>query len=133
MLSASEILQRVSRWFPGESGRQLYNVLVSIAALPQNFATAAPTVASVAGLITLTAPVTIVSGALAITGINVPPSLSFGTTPAGYGGRLTIIPTGAFTWTTATNIAVAGTAVVGKALDFTYDSVTNKWYPSYVA
>jgi hypothetical protein len=132
MLSPIEVLQRVSRWFPGEAGRQLIQVINSISIQPQTFASAAPTVASVAGLITLTAPVTIVSGALAITGINVPASISSGANPTGYGGKITVIPTGAFTWTTATNIAVAGTAVVNRAIEFTYDSVTNKWYPSYV-
>ena len=48
------------------------------------------------------------------------------------GGTITLIPTGAFTWTTAGNIAVAGTAVVSKALIMTYDYGTGKWYPSYV-
>jgi hypothetical protein len=48
------------------------------------------------------------------------------------GGSITLIPTGAFTWTTAGNIAVAGTAVVNRALTMVYDSGTAKWYPSYV-
>ena len=48
------------------------------------------------------------------------------------GGTITLIPTGAFTWTTAGNIALAGTAVVSKALIMTYDYGTGKWYPSYV-
>jgi hypothetical protein len=42
------------------------------------------------------------------------------------------IPTGAFTWTTAGNIAVAGTAVVNRLVIFTYSATTAKWYPSYV-
>jgi len=66
-----------------------------------------------------------VTGALAITGITVP--------FVGFSGDIILIPTGAFTWTTATNIALAGTAVVGKALVFTYVPATNKWYPSYIA
>ena len=33
--------------------------------------------------------------------------------------------------TNAGNIAIATTAVVGKALTMTYDSTTTKWYPSY--
>jgi hypothetical protein len=48
------------------------------------------------------------------------------------GGAITLIPTGIFTWTTAGNIALAGTAVVSKALTMTYDATTTKWYPSYV-
>lgn len=66
-----------------------------------------------------------VTGALAITGITVP--------FVGFSGTVTFFPTGAFTWTVATNIALAGTAVVGKALDFHYNPVTQKWYPSYIA
>lgn len=51
---------------------------------------------------------------------------------AGFSGRITILPGGAFTWTAAGNIAVLGTAVVDKALDFVYDPIRAKWYPSYV-
>lgn len=82
------------------------------------------TMASPAGVITPNYEVTVVSGTNAITGITVP--------FAGFQGRVTFLPTGAFTWTDATNIVVAGTAVVGRALDFTYNPVTAKWYPSYV-
>jgi hypothetical protein len=45
---------------------------------------------------------------------------------------ITLIPTGAFTWTAAGNIAVLGTAVVNRALTLVYDATTTKWYPSYV-
>ena len=64
------------------------------------------------------------AGTAAMTGITVPYS--------SFSGRITIIPGGAFTWTNATNIAVAGTAVVNRALDFVYSPVSGKWYPSYV-
>lgn len=86
-----------------------------------------PDVPSVAGLLVLpaNAPYFRVSGALAITGITIP----FAT----FCGSIYIMPTGAFTWTTATNIALAGTAVVGKLLQFFYNPVTVKWYPSYIA
>ena len=47
------------------------------------------------------------------------------------GGQIVLIPTGIFTTTTAGNIALISTAVVGKALIMTYDSATAKWYPSY--
>jgi len=85
----------------------------------------APTIAS-ASTIAPTAAITFVSGTTAITGITVPSWMN-------NGGRITLIPTGIWTWTIATNIALAGTAVVGKALDFTYDAGTSKWYPSYIA
>lgn len=83
-------------------------------------------VASVAGVMPApTGFMTVVSGALAITGITLP--------FANFSGMICYIPTGVFTWTVATNIALAGTAVVGKALYFTYLPSTVKWYPSYIA
>lgn len=87
--------------------------------------TVGPDLASVAGVLTgITHRFHRVTGALAITGLTVPFN--------GFSGTVTFFPTGAFTWTNATNIAVAGTAVVSRALDFHYNPVTNKWYPSYV-
>lgn len=87
---------------------------------------AAPTIAS-AGTIAPTVAITFVSGVAAIATITAPSPISTG------GGTITLIPTGIFTWTTAGNIALAGTAVVGKALTMTYDTTTTKWYPSYTA
>lgn len=69
--------------------------------------------------------ITVVSGALAITGITIP--------YATFSGMIMMVPTGAFTWTVATNIALAGTAVVGKWLGMVYLPSTVKWYPSYIA
>jgi hypothetical protein len=46
------------------------------------------------------------------------------------GGHFTAIPTGIFTWTASGNIAVSGTAVVGKAIIFTWMPGLHKWYPS---
>ena len=86
---------------------------------------AAPTIAS-AATIAPTAPITFISGTAAVVTITAPAPISAG------GGTITFIPTGAFTWTTAGNIAVAGTAVVNRALTLTYDATTTKWYPSYV-
>lgn len=83
-----------------------------------------PDVASVAGVITLPYRYQIVSGALAVTGIALP--------AANWSGVIGVFPTGAFTWTNATNIAVAGTAVVSRYLEFVYNPVTAKFYPSYV-
>ena len=86
---------------------------------------AAPTIAS-ATTIAPTTPISFVSGTTAIVTITAPSPISAG------GGAVVLIPTGAFTWTTAGNIAVAGTAVVSRTLTMTYDATTTKWYPSYV-
>jgi hypothetical protein len=73
--------------------------------------------------ITPTGEIFHVTGTTAIVTINAPYT--------GFNGTITIIPDGIFTWTAAGNIALAGTAVVSKALTMTYDSTTVKWYPSY--
>jgi len=86
---------------------------------------AAPTIAS-ATTIAPTTPIVFVSGTTAIVNITAAAPISTG------GGTITLIPTGAFTWTAAGNIAVLGTAVVSRALTMTYDVTTAKWYPSYV-
>ena len=86
---------------------------------------AATTIAS-ASTIAPTKGVTFISGTAAV--VTITPDADLSST----GGTITLIPTGAFTWTTAGNIAVAGTAVVSRALTMTYDSGTSKWYPSYV-
>jgi hypothetical protein len=87
---------------------------------------AAPTIAS-ATTIAPTKPITFISGTTAVVTITAPSPISLG------GGSITFIPTGVFTWTTAGNIALAGTAVVSKALTLVYDVTTTKWYPSYTA
>jgi hypothetical protein len=86
---------------------------------------AAPTIAS-ATTIAPTTPIAFVSGTTAVVTITATAPISAG------GGTITLIPTGAFTWTAAGNIAVLGTAVVNRALTMTYDATTTKWYPSYV-
>lgn len=86
---------------------------------------AAPTIAS-ATTIAPTTPIAFVSGTTAVVTITAAAPISTG------GGTITLIPTGAFTWTAAGNIAVLGTAVVSRALTMTYDVTTTKWYPSYV-
>jgi hypothetical protein len=80
-------------------------------------------VASAAGLVTPSGPLFHITGALAITGFNIPLGFAY--------GSFTVIPDGAFTTTTANNIANASTGVVGKPLTFTYDANTAKFYPSY--
>jgi hypothetical protein len=82
-------------------------------------------VASAAGTITPSGPLFHVTGTAAITGFTLPIGFA--------GGSFTIIPDGVFTWTSAGNIALAGTAVVSKALTFQWDSNVGKWYPSYIA
>jgi hypothetical protein len=86
---------------------------------------AAPTIAS-AATIAPTTQIAFVSGTAAVVTITAPAPISAG------GGTIILIPTGAFTWTAAGNIAVLGTAVVNRALSLTYDVTTTKWYPSYV-
>ncbi len=82
------------------------------------------TVASPAGLLTPTGPFLTVSGSNAITGITVP--------VGGLYSSFKIAPSGAFTFTTANNIGLAGTAVVGRILEFTWDATSSKYLPSYV-
>lgn len=83
------------------------------------------TMASTAGTLgAFTGTVFTVSGTNAITGF---------TNPAGLapGFRVGIVPSGVFTWTAAGNIAIAGTAVVNKLLEFVWNG--SKWIPSYIA
>ena len=84
----------------------------------------APTIAS-AGTIAPTKQITFVSGTTAIDEIVAPTGI------AATGGQITLIPTGIFTTTENENIALASTAVVGRALIMTYDATTGFWYPSY--
>jgi len=85
---------------------------------------AAPTIAS-AATIAPTTSIVFISGAVAI--VTITPPTGIATT----GGQITLIPTGAFTTTTAGNIALATTAITNRALIMTYDATTTKWYPSY--
>ncbi len=83
-------------------------------------------VASAAADVTPSGPLFHITGNLAITGF---------TTPIGFThGSFTVIPDGTFTWTTGSgSIAIGGTAVVNKALTFTWDGTNSKWVPSYLA
>lgn len=85
----------------------------------------APTLTISANVITPTRPISFLGAGLVKT-ITAPALFSIG------GGSIRIIPTAAFTWDATANIAVAGTAVVSRVVEFVYDSVTTKWYPSYV-
>lgn len=84
----------------------------------------APTIAS-ATTIAPTTRFVFISGTEAISTITPPASFSTG------GGQIILIPTDLFTTVTGGNIALGTTAVVGKAIQMTYDSGTALWYPSY--
>lgn len=85
-------------------------------------------VASAAGLVTPSGTLFHITGALAITGFNIP--IGFNATAFG-GGTFCVIPDGTFTTTTANNIALASTAVVNKLLCWTWDATNSKFVPSY--
>jgi hypothetical protein len=85
-------------------------------------------VASAAGQITPSGPLFHITGALAITGFLFPIGMGVGQTE----GQFCVIPDGTFTFTTANNIAVAGTAVVNRLMCFIWDFTNLKWVPSYV-
>ena len=114
--TSNQWLAPVDRWIPGMGN-------------PGNSGTPTPTsvspaVASAAGVILPSGPLFHVTGNLAVTGFTIPEGFN--------GGSFSIIPDGTFTWTTAGNIALAGTAVVSRLLTFTWDAATAKFYPSYV-
>lgn len=82
-------------------------------------------VASAAGAILPSGKLFHVTGTAAVTGFTIP--------VGGVGVGFSIIPDGVFSWTTAGNIALAGTAVVNKILTFTWDASNSKFIPSYIA
>lgn len=85
---------------------------------------ATATVASAAGAILPSGPLFSVSGTAAVTGFTIPVGFA--------SGSFCVVPTGAFTWTTAGNINTAGTAVVGRTLCFTYSTTASKFVASYL-
>lgn len=87
-------------------------------------------VASVAGATLPSGPLFHVTGTNAITSWTIP--LGFNGTAAG-GGCFQVIPDALFTWTATGNIALAGSAVVNKLLQFCWDAKNSKWVPSYIA
>ena len=112
--------------FDATPSSQILRVNAAFAVLGITATTASASTIASATTIAPTGPTTFISGAAAVDTITPVTLLTQG------GGSITLIPTGAFTWTTAGNIAVAGTAVVNRALTMVYDSGTAKWYPSYV-
>ena len=86
---------------------------------------AATTIASAATIAPIKS-ITFISGVAVISTITAVAPFTTG------GGTITLIPTAIFSWDILGNIALAGTAVVSRALTMTYDSGTSLWYPSYV-
>jgi hypothetical protein len=84
------------------------------------------TVASIAG--TQTAPQALMTY---LTGTNAIVSLSLPWPD--FAGEIVVIPSAASTWTTAGNIAKAGTSTANRAISFFYYPPTGKWYPSVTA
>ena len=76
---------------------------------------------------TLSAPVTHITGTATINSISVISNCN----TAGFICHITLIPDGIWSTNTAGNIAAATTAIVGKPILFWYDPSTAKWYPSY--
>jgi hypothetical protein len=113
------------------TGQQWLYSTVSASWVPGFNNTSAPpsptaAVASAASAVQPSGPLFHITGTAAITGFTLPNGFT--------SGSFTVIPDGVFTWTTGDgSIALAGTAVVSKALTFTYDWNTSKWYPSYIA
>ena len=101
-------------------------VTLACQAVYRLFATSAPalTIAS-ANTIAPANPISFVSGTQQIQNITPPPLIAL------TGGQITLIPTGTWTTSGTGNIAIGSNAVVNRALILTYDSVTQKWYPSY--
>ena len=100
-----------SRWVPGWNN-------------PSSIKGVTALVASAAGAIVPSGPLFHVDGTAAVTGFTIPVGFS--------GGSFSVVPDANFTWTTAGNIGLAGTAVTGRVLTFTWDSNSGKFYPSYV-
>ena len=80
-------------------------------------------VASAAGKVTPSGPLFHITGALAITGFNIPVGFAY--------GSFCVIPDAAFTTTTANNIAIASTAVINQLECFTWDDTNSKFVPTY--
>lgn len=79
-----------------------------------------------AATITPTANLFHVTGTTATATINLPTNF--------VEGEITVIADGIWTWTSAGNIAVAGTVTTaGSMVSFRYDANTAKWYPSRLA
>ena len=82
-------------------------------------------VADAAGLITPSGPqFEVGAGTNAVTGFNIP--VGCNATVRG-GCEFTVIPTSAWTWTTANNIATSGTAVANLAITFRWDATSSKF------
>jgi hypothetical protein len=119
----------VTPWVNIQTGEQWLCSTVTLSWVPgwnnDLFASSTASLALTAGANTPTGPLFSTSTTNAVTGWNIP--LGFN-----YSGGFCTVPTAAYTWTTAGNIAVAGTAVVNRLLCFTWNATASKWVPSYV-
>ena len=77
-----------------------------------------------------TTSITVKSDIVFVSGTNAVETIT-GQFGGGFSGIMVLIPTAAFTTVTTGNVAIASTAVVGKALIMVYAKSTGKWYPSY--
>lgn len=101
------------------SGAQMFGVLGPYGLVSQPVGTAVVS----AGTITILSPITHVTGTAAIS-----------TVTADFwsgNGEIELIPDGAWSMTTAGNIARSVAAEVGRVVKLKYDASTAKWYPSY--
>lgn len=105
------VKRAISSWI--DAMTELWNTAVSGVGAPIASAT----------IIYPSAPIHHVTGAVAIQTIAL-------STNNRFSGTIVLIPDGAWTMTTADNIALAVTAVVNRALWLVYDGL--KWHPSYV-
>lgn len=111
------------------TGRQWLCSTVTGTVIPGWGNTSAPdapatAVASVAGATLPSGPMFHVTGTNAITAWTLPVAF--------HGGCIRVIADGAFTWTTASNIALASLEAMtaGGLITFCYDNNAVKWYPS---
>lgn len=91
------------------------------------FTNSAPTITADT-TIAVTKPVSFITGT---TNIEV---ITLSAPTSTWGAQITLLPVHAFTMTATGvpgSIAKAVTAVVGQALQLIYDSITQRWYPSY--
>lgn len=90
---------------------------------------------------TIASAVTFVPGAYYLQAVSGTAAMTLMALPyEGFTGSLRFRPTAIFTWATGGTpttvnkaFGLAGSAVVGKIVEFTYDVFAGLWYPSYIA
>jgi hypothetical protein len=96
--------------------------------LNPSYAEATASVASVAGATLPSGPLFTITGTNAVTGWTIP--VGFNATASGGGCFAVIGGSGPATWTSAGNIAVAGTFTANKLFTFCWNAATSKFQPS---